>query len=194
MGSYKICLLAHSSATDSLNNNSFTFQETTDTFYKQITLEIGSGKIIQDINLERIVGNQGVLATDSVHSGVKQFEIKLSGYPDKFNILTGIATASSDTTAFTHLFSPEDIGKINQSHSAQAFIPETGKTMSAKIKSTNHAGQLLRDYHIASVTPEINKMVRYSGKLYESRLSNDTFTLYPVSTNWGGTIETPLGD
>ena len=95
---------------------------------------------------------------------------------------------------FRSLFSPEDIGKINQSHSLLTFIPETGKTMSAKIKSTNHAGQLLRDYHIASVTPEINKMVRYSGKLYESRLSNDTFTLYPVSTNWGGTIETPLED
>lgn len=195
MGSYKICLLAHSSVTDSLNNNILTFQETTDTFYKQITLEIGSGEeIIQDINLERIVGKLEFFATDSVHSGVKQFEIKLSGYPDKLNILTGIATASSDTAAFTHLFSPEDIGKINQSHSLLTFIPETGKTMSAKIKSTNHAGQLLRDYHIASVTPEINKMVRYSGKLYESRLSNDTFTLYPVSTNWGGTIETPLGD
>jgi hypothetical protein len=131
-----------------------------DKFYRQITLEIGSGEeIIQDINLERIVGKLEFFATDSVHSGVKQFEIKLSGYPDKLNILTGIATASSDTTAFTHLFSPEDIGKINQSHSLLTFIPETGKTMSAKIKSTNHAGQLLRDYHIASVTPEINKIV-----------------------------------
>lgn len=194
-GNYEIRFLAHSAVTDELTSNVLTFQEVTDAFYKQVSLTIGSGtEIVEDVNLQRIVGRLEFMATDSVHPNLKKFEIRLAGYPNQFNIQTGKGIPAINPFVITHLFTPSETGKKNNSHSLLTFIPETNQTMDVQLTATDFTDKLIWDYSITDVTPQINKTIRYSGKLYSPRLSNDSFTLYIENINWGETVDVPLAD
>nr|WP_321522505.1 hypothetical protein [uncultured Macellibacteroides sp.] len=195
MGNYEIRLLAHSSATNELTENSLTFDEVTDAFYNQTSIIIGSGeKISKDINLQRIVGRVEFMATDTIHSNLKQFKIQLTGYPNKFNLLTGKGIPSVNEFTINHLFTPEETGKENNIHSLLSFIPEENKSMVVKLTATDMLDRYLWSYSIESVIPQVNKILRYSGKLYSPRSSNESVNLYLENINWGETIDIPLID
>ena len=192
-GNYEIRFLAHSSITNEQSENILTFDKVTDAFYKQISLTIGSGEnSISDINLQRIVGRVEFMATDTIHSNLKQFEIHITNYPNRFNILTGKGIPSSETSIITHPFTSNDIGKSNNSHTLLTFIPEVGQNLSIELLSLDYSNKPIRNYTITSVTPQVNKTVRYSGKLYSPTFNNNTLNLFLENINWGESINIPL--
>ena len=195
MGNYEIRLLAHSSATNELTENSLTFDEVTDAFYNQTSITIGSGESIsKEINLQRIVGRVEFMATDTIHSNLKQFKIQLTGYPNKFNLLTGKGIQSANEVTINHLFTAEETGKVNNIHSLLSFIPEENKSMGVKLTATDTLDRHLWSYEIGSVIPQVNKILRYSGKLYSPRSSSESLNLFLENINWGDTINIPLVD
>lgn len=191
-GTYQIGFLAHSSPNPVLSeDNIFSFDSISDTFFllKQLTVEPGK-EVDADITLQRIVSKIEFVAKDAVPRELKQFDIKIGNFPAGFSLFAQEGITASDTVLFSKVYIPQESGNKNTRHAFYCFIPPTGTKIGVKLNALNADNQVYYS-HALEISPEINKIVRYTGRLYSIPLSDNTFT-FEINGNWGGTIENEL--
>lgn len=195
-GKYRICFLTHSSKEVLLSGGKLTFGEVSDAFHSLLDMTVdGTGVMQEDITLERIVSRIDFRATDTVPAGAGRVELEVNHLVPSVNPLTGEGETSLETSLFSYAFQPEDIGKKNFVHSFFTFIPAGDQRLSVKITAYAQNGTILRQQEVVGITPYKNKIVRYSGKLYQAPDHDETFHI-SVSGNgeWDGIEDNELPD
>ncbi len=193
-GNYQICFLAHNSPQNAFAENQFNFERVSDSFYKQLSLPIDVAEVInQDVLLNRTVSRIEFMATDVIHSGLKQFEIHSTGQASQFNILTGKGVASTEKLVHTTTFTEDQLGLKDHIQSFYTFIDDAQPIIDVELLALDFADNLIRKRTINSIRPEINKIIRYKGRLYSRSESDDTFQLSIFNNGvWETTTEEEL--
>lgn len=177
-GNYHICFVAHSSKEVSLEDHHLKFGEVSDTFYKQIELNLKtSDEVNRNIELERIVSRIEFMARDLVPEEAAHFDMEVTHWNDAFDLLTGVGQPGEETKTFTHVFGPEEKKKENMIHSFYTFVPEGDVTLEAKLDAFGGEDKLLRNRTVRGITPYRNKIIRYKGLLYSLSDTEETFQL-----------------
>lgn len=192
VGKYRVAFIAHSSPEMGIisTKGSVTFKEPSDTFYTLYNLTVSGVQESQhDITLNRVVSRIEFVATDAITSSLKQFDIEITNHPNGFSALTGQGNMTA-TTKTTHTFQPEEVGTKNFMHSVYSFSPVQSKNTEIILTAIKKDNRVSRTQSI-TVIPEVNKIIRYTGKLYTFTEANDTF-LVTVNNEWGGVQENVL--
>lgn len=195
-GRYQVCFLGHNSKKTSLSGNTLSFDTVPDSFYNTQLIEINPDQQINnDISLQRIVSRIEFRATDVVPPNIGHFDMLIDNYPNKLNLLTGKGVIHTEKVLLSHLFSPKETGTEKISHFFHTFIPSNNETITVHLSAIDMNDLPLRERSVPGITPQMNKVIRYSGRLYSKTNSDDTFQL-SVSGNgeWGGTEEEELPD
>lgn len=198
-GKYQICFLAHQSETTNLAEGIMSFDKLSDTFYttQSITLDKGQENNA-DIILQRIVSRIEFKATDPVPEALERFDISISNYPDRINILNGKSLIATESYQLTHLFTPEEKKQIGMIHSFYTFIPPENEKLSVVLTATDAEQNVLRTRTITDIIPQINKIVRYSGILFTPPKPDDAENTFQLSIGnqgkWEDTEEIELTD
>ena len=177
-GDYQFYFLAHSSENTTLSGSSLSFDEISDTFYSSLAQTIAPAEIIsEDITLNRIVSKIELKATDSIPTELKRFDMTVTGRSKELDLTDGKGTANTTPHLFSYTFTTEDIGKKDNIHSFYTFFPpEQGKLeIHTEAFATNE--ELIRERVVKNIQPQMNKIIRYSGRLYSKSESDDTFML-----------------
>lgn len=195
-GNYKVCFLTHNAKEVALADGHLAFGEVTDAFHQVHAVTVdAAGLIIEDITLERIVSRIEFCAVDPVPDGADRLEMEVEHLVPSVNPFTGEGVPSTQTTVFSYIFGPDDIGKEHFIHSFFTFIPHDGTPLLVRITTYAHDGTVLRQREVKPVVPLRNKIIRYTGKLYGEASSDETFRV-SVSGNgaWGGVDDNELPD
>lgn len=183
-GKYRVAFIAHSSPEMGIisSKGSVSFKEPSDTFYALYELIVSGVQESQhDITLNRIVSRIEFVATDTIASSLKQFDIKITNHSNGFSALTGLGNTST-TTTLTHIFQQEEIGVKSSTHSIYSFSPIPAKNTEITLTSLKKDNSISRTQSI-QVTPEVNKIIRYTGKLYTFAEANDAFNI-SINNKW----------
>lgn len=193
-GDYRIGFLAHSSPHPVLSEeNVFSFDSISDTFFllKEIGIHAGD-EISPDVTLERVVSRIEFVANDEVPDRLGQFDVKIARYPDRFSLFPQQGIAASDTVALSRIYTGNEAGRKNTVHAFYCFIPPQEETVGVRLEARNAEKETYyaRDLEIS---PRLNKIIRYTGRLYTVPFSDDSF-VPEINSQWGGTIENELSD
>lgn len=191
-GNYRVCFLAHNSKEAAFAENVFSFTEVSDAFYHTASFSLGEhAENYKDILLERIIGKIEFRASDVVPEEVDRFELSVSNYPGKFDILTGEGIACSAPFRLTHKFTKEEKGKPDTSHSFLCFIPSDTTKLQVTLTALDVANDTLRRRIVSDILPLQNKTIRYTGILYTPPQTNDPDNTFQLSISdngkWGPT-------
>lgn len=195
-GNYLISFLAHQSATTTISGSTMTFDEVTDSFHCSQPVAVrADSNIPEDIILQRIVSRIEFCATDTVPAAIKQFDIGISNYAGKLNLLTGKGIIKDSEQTISHLFTPTETGKKEMCHTFFTFISAGNEKMSAHLSAIGMNNQLLRERIVPDIIPQANKIIRYTGRLYSKPSSDETFWLTVLGNGkWETTEEKELTD
>lgn len=196
-GNYRVCFLAHNSKEAAFAKNVFSFAEVSDAFYHTASFSLGENEeSYKDISLERIIGRIEFRASDLVPEEIDRFELSVSNYPGRFDILTGLGVASSAPYRLTHRFTIEEKGKPDTSHSFLSFIPADTTKLSVTLTALDVANDTLRTRTVSDILPLQNKTIRYTGILYTPPQTNAPDNTFQLSIgnngNWGSTEDVEL--
>lgn len=193
-GDYQIGFLAHSSPHPALSEgNVFSFDSISDTFFLLKEFEIHAGdEISPDITLERVVSRIEFVAKDEVPGHLSQFDIKIAQYPDRFSLFTQQGIAASDTVSLSRIYTGNEAGQKNTVHAFYCFIPPQAEKMGIRLEARNAEKEVYYARNL-EVSPRLNKIIRYTGRLYTVPFSDDSF-VPEINSEWGGTIENELPD
>lgn len=193
-GNYQIGFLAHSSPHPALSEeNVFSFDSISDTFFLWKEIEIHAGdEISPDITLERIVSRIEFVANDEVPAHLGQFDMKIARYTDRFSLFPQQGIVASDTVVLSRIYTANEAGRKNTVHAFYCFIPPQEETVGVRLEARNAEKETYyaRDLEIS---PRLNKIIRYTGRLYTVPFSDDSF-VPEINGEWGGTIENELPD
>lgn len=195
-GRYQLCFLAHNSKATFQSGTILAFDSVPDVFYNSRMIEINPDEAINnDISLQRIVSRIEFCAIDTVPRNIGCFDMLIEDYPDKLNILTGKGIVNREKILISYPFASKEIGKKDMVHSFYTFIPAGDEKITTRLCATDKNNLPLREHSVSGIIPQINKVIRYSGRLYSKVDSDDTFQL-TVSNNgeWAGTEENDLPD
>ncbi len=177
-GDYQFYFLAHNSKTATLSGSTFSFDSISDTFYETLSLSLGiAEEINKDITLQRIVSRIEFMATDAVSDVLKQFDMEINGASDQLDITTGLGIKTADKQILSYIFKNDEIGEVNKIHSFYTFIPATKNKIAVHLSAIDNNDELIRERQIDNIIPEINKVIRYKGRLYSRSESDDTFQI-----------------
>lgn len=166
-GNYQFYFLAHTSENATFTDNVFSFDEISDTFFDTQLLELNKGaETNMDICLQRIVSRIEFKPTDIVPEDIDQFEMAVTHYTDKLDLLTGKGIVSPTERTFSYQFKAEEKGVAGKTHSFYSFTPSGGEKISVTLTSTDMDNQEMRSRTVADITPIENKIIRYIGILY----------------------------
>ncbi|MCD8268270.1 MAG: hypothetical protein LUD46_07240 [Parabacteroides sp.] len=186
-GTYKACFFAYQSEKATFSDNVLSFDRLSDSFYETESFTVGEGlESAMSIDLRRIVSRIEFKATDQVPDEIEKFEMKISNYPNRFDLLTGEGITSETEQTFTDSFASEDKGKTGKIHSFYSFIPSGNKKISVMLTSTNAAEQVMRTRTVTDITPIANKIIRYTGILYTPPKPDETGNTFSLSINGNG--------
>ena len=175
-GSYQCYFVAHNSETANLSGTTFSFNKVSDTFYKVLSLEIGAAEEInQDITLNRIVSRIEFMATDPVGSTLKQLDMYIEGDASQLNLTDGSGITSTTNSTISRTFTPEEIGQSNTINGFYTFLPSAEAKLSVRLTAIGQTSETIRERNITNISPAINKIIRYKGRLYSRSESDDTF-------------------
>ncbi|MCC8171816.1 MAG: hypothetical protein LIP00_08540 [Parabacteroides sp.] len=193
-GKYRIGFLAHSSPHPVLSEeNVFSFDSISDTFFLLKEIEIRAGEEISpDITLERIVSRIEFVATDEVPAHLSQFDVKIGRYPDRFSLFGQQGITATDTVSLSRVYSGKETGQKNTVHAFYCFIPPQAEKIGVRLEARNAEKETYYARTI-EISPLLNKIIRYTGRLYTVPFSDDTF-VPEINSAWGGTIENELPD
>lgn len=193
-GDYQIGFLAHSSPRPALSEeNVFSFDSISDTFFLLKEIEIHAGdEISPDITLERVVSRIEFVAKDEVPGHLSQFDIKIARYPDRFSFFRQQGIAASDTVVLSRVYTGNETGQRNTLHAFYCFIPAKEEKMGVRLEARNAEKEIYYARNL-EVSPRLNKIIRYTGRLYTVPFSDDSF-VPEINSEWGGTIENELPD
>ena len=175
-GNYKIAFLAHSSEIVALSGNMFKSDQVSDVFHICEIIPVGTADINKSIELKRIVSRIEFVSEEIVPAALKSFNIEVKPYFNQVNIFTGESATQTNTYTFPHLFTDEEKGTNNFAHSFYTFIPSGNQTISATLIATGNDGSQHKR-EIGNISPVINKIIRYKGKLYSPKSLDETFSL-----------------
>ncbi len=179
-GNYKIAFLAHSSEVVELSGNMFKSDQVSDAFHICEIISVGTNDINKSIELKRVVSRIEFVSEEMVPATLKSFDIEVKPYFNQINIFTGEGATQTNTYTFPHLFTDEEKGTNNFTHNFYTFIPSGNQTISATLIATgNDESQHKRE--VGNITPVINKIIRYKGKLYSPKSPEETFSLSVIN-------------
>lgn len=195
-GDYKFFFLAHNSETATISGSTFSFDNVSDSFYGALSKTIKIAEESKgDIALQRIVSRIEFMATDTVHTALKQFNVEADGISQQLDILTGNGIQTAGKKTFSHTFEPTEIGKVNTTHAFYTFLSETANKLSVHLAAIEKNDLLIRERQINNITPERNKVIHYKGRLYSRSESDDTFFISIFDNGaWGTPQEEVLPD
>lgn len=196
-GNYRFVFIAHSSEETEFSAGAARFDEVSDMFYasEKKTIDASSESQAVDVSLRRPVCRIEFVSTDPVTADLKDFEIRVSQYPEGLHMATGFGTTATVTQAFLHTFTAEETGKTACTHSFYTFIPPETGTLDISLTASNRQGEITRQRKITGITPLPNRIIRYSGRLYAPPGSDDTFRLDVYEGGkWEATEEVELPD
>lgn len=174
-GNYQVYLLAHQSKLATFSKDVFSFDEPSDSFYKNQALHLKEGEETNvDISLQRIVSRIEFKAADKIPEDIARFELTVSHYPNQLEILTGKGDISSVTNNFSYEFRTEEKGQSGKIHSFYSFIPATDEKISVTLTSIGPDNQIMRKRTVTGITPIANKIIRYTGILYTPPKPDET--------------------
>lgn len=175
-GNYQFCFVAHGSEATTLSGTALTFDKVTDTFYKTLHLEIDAAEEInQDITLNRIVSRIEFMATDPVSDILKQFDMCIEGDASRLNLTDGSGIVNTESRTIPRTFTPEEIGQTNTINGFYTFIASPETKLSVRLTAIGQTSETIRERNIRDITPAMNKIIRYKGRLYSRSESDDTF-------------------
>ena len=195
-GNYQIIFIAHSENSATLSDKKIVFDNISDTFHAKIEQEVGlSENTFLDVTLYRIIGKIEFVATDTIPEKLKKFTINVNRYPKQLDVFTGYGSYTNAEHLISYSLNTEDIGKSNFTHSFLSLIPTNSETLDIKLTATDKNELTIRSRTISDVKPLPNQTIRYSGRLYNSAASDDTFILsLHNGGSWGETVEETLPD
>lgn len=195
-GAYEFVVIAHNSSSVSLQGNALAFDRVTDTFHHAFFLEVEPGDIHEEtITLYRVVSKIEFVSTDIVPDDAKEFSIRLDKHPCLLNLSTGHGLAPEEQEPLFTYSLTEYIGSTDVTHAFFTFVPEEGVSLTAHLKAINTTDDILRERTVENIQPVVNKILRYTGRLYNSSHSDDEFTIIlDENGEWSETIENELGD
>lgn len=193
-GNYTFCFLAHMSEVATLSGTILAFDKVSDSFYSKLEANIEWAEVVnEDITLERIISQIQFKATDTVPGQIKKVDMAISGWPDRLNLFTGKGVINTIEQNLSHLFTPEEIGKEGMTHSFYTYLPPDGEKITVRLSATGKNDELIRTRNIRNITPEANKVIRYSGRLYSLSESDNTFEITILNNGeWGVPVEEEL--
>lgn len=195
-GTYRLAFLAHSSPKMSISeDNIFSADSVSDTFFllKKLTI-VSDEEVTETITLKRAVSRVEFIATDPIPSTLNQFDVEISNYPDCFDLLTGVGVINrKELFIISHIYMMKDEGKVNTKHSFYSFVPASSTSqIGIELNALNKYDKVYFSRSV-EVRPQVNKIVRYKGKLYAPPASNDSFTM-EVDGKWDEPVEDKLPD
>lgn len=195
-GKYQFYFLAHNSQKPELAGSVLNFDEVSDSFYAELSRDITAAELVEeDIPLHRAVGRIEFKAIDPVPESVNHFDMLVSKRIKQFDLSTGQGIVSESEQTLSYQFTPEDVGKMDMVHSFYTFIPAVVTSFDVKLSAVDGSGKLLRERNITGVTPEENKIIRYTGRLYRHSESDDAFQLSVFEGGkWDPVVENELPD
>lgn len=177
-GNYTFHFLAHTSEKAVLSGSTLAFDKVSDTFHATENIEIGwAANINKDIELQRIVSQIEFKATDTVPNQIARFEMTVQGWPDQFDLSTGKGVINHSQQLLSHLFTPQEVGKQHMTHAFYTFLPPGDEKISVQLAAIDKNNLPIRKRNIGNITPERNKIICYSGRLYSHSESDNTFQL-----------------
>ncbi len=193
-GNYRIAFLAHSSPHPDLSEeNVFSFDSISDTFFFLKEIEIHAGdEISPDIALERVVSRVEFVAKDDVPAHLGQFDVKVARYPDRFSLFTQQGIVAPDTVSLSRIYAGNEAGRKNTVHFFYCFIPPKEEKMGVRLEARNTEKEVYYARNL-EISPLLNKIIRYTGRLYTVPFSDDSF-VPEINEVWDGTIENELPD
>lgn len=195
-GGYDIIIVAHNSPPGDLTDNNLSFEEVSDTFHYSFYMDIEPGeKNEENVTLYRVVSKVEFISTDKVPDNAREFSIQLDKYSYCLNIKSGHGEITEESIDPFIYSLTEHSGETNLTHSFFSFVPEKGITMHATLKTVSIENEIIRERTVQDIEPIINKIIRYSGRLYNPSHSEDEFTI-TIDENgaWNETIEDELED
>lgn len=196
-GVYKFVLVAHNKiATAQTSKTQMLFDEVSDTFYESFELEIEPGENNQEnIILYRIVSKIEFISTDIVPDNAKEFTIQPDQYSFILDLFTGDGILSEDAPPLFTYPLDEYIGETGLTHSFFTFVPKEDYIFNVELKAIDIENEVLRTRTVENVEPIINRIIRYTGRLYNPSHSDDEFTItIDDDGKWGEPVENDLGD
>lgn len=195
-GNYKIAFLAHSAPNARITeDNIFSADSVSDTFFlqKDITV-IADAEIEESVILKRVVSRIEFIATDPVPSKLAQFDVEITDYPNQFDILKGVGIPDNEQPfTLSHLYMSKEINQANTKHIFYSFVPASASSViGIKLNALDNVDMVYFSRSV-EVRPQVNKIIRYKGKLYAPPASNDTFNM-EVDGKWEATEENELQD
>ena len=195
-GNYQFYFIAHHSETAILSGTNLSFDNVTDTFYKTLSIDIGTAEEInRDITLERIVSRIEFVATDPVTNRIKECRMEIEGAARQLQLTDGTGIPSPESDSSTHTFTAEESGRQDITYAFYTFIPPSGQTLSVRLTTTGQYDEVIRERSVTGIVPERNKIIRYKGHFYSIPESDDTFQV-SINNNgrWDEPVETELPD
>lgn len=193
-GTYRLAFLAHSSPNMSISeDNIFSADSVSDTFFvlKELTI-VADEEVTQTVTLKRAVSRVEFIATDPIPSTLSQFDMEISNYPDCFDILKGVGVIKRTAPLLlSHVYMMKDEGKVNTRHSFYSFVlASSASRIGIELNALNKHDEVYFNRSV-EVRPQVNKIIRYKGKMYAPPASNDSFTM-EVDGKWDELIEDEL--
>lgn len=195
-GDYEIIVVAHNSSSASVSGYHLAFDRVTDTFHHAFRLEVEPAvRYERTIMLYRVVSKIEFVSTDLVPQGAKDFSIRLDKHPSALNLSTGHGVIPEETPSAFNYPLAAYVGETDLTHAFFTFVPEGGTSLTASLKAVDTEDAVLRERTVENIQPIVNKIIRYKGRLYNSSLSDDEFTIIlDEDGQWSETIENELGD
>lgn len=195
-GTYRLAFLAHSSPDMSISeDNIFSADSVSDTFFllKELTI-VSDEEVTENVVLKRAVSRVEFIATDPVPSTLNQFDMEISDYPDCFDILKGAGVIKrTNPLVISHVYMMKDEGKTNTKHSFYTFVATSSASRIRVELNALDKHDEIYFHRTQEVRPQVNKIIRYKGKLYAPPTSNDSFTM-EVDGKWDESEENDLLD
>ncbi|MCD7938494.1 MAG: hypothetical protein LUG98_16670 [Tannerellaceae bacterium] len=195
-GSYRICIITHSSHEATLEEELFIMKDPSDTFCGITSFEIENQKKEIPVTLTRRVSRIEFVPTDEIPEEVEEFCMYIPHQYQTIHVLTGESATNSQGYMYTYTFSEEDKtdGQII-THAFYTLVPEAiqNKLSYVELIVKGKEDEVLYSRKVSDIPVHANRITRYSGLLYSSGMGDGTFDLdFEDGGNWSGTDEYPL--
>ncbi len=196
-GTYKVCLLTHSTAQVTFDDDVLQFDAMSDTFYggAEFDINIATAGNIKEVVLRRVVSCVEFVATDTVPELVKSFEAVFSDRYTSFDLFTGEAVAVPQSYTYAHTFVAEERGKdIFNRHAIFTFVPSTDPEIAEiQLNAKDYQGGSVKRRKLTDIPIVKNKVTRYTGILYTPGIIDDRFDLtFDNDGKWDDPVEENL--
>lgn len=101
----------------------------------------------------------------------------VTGRSKELDLTDGKGIANTTPHLFSYTFTTEDIGKKDNIHSFYTFLPPEQEKLEIHTEAFAINEELIRERVVKNIQPQMNKIIRYSGRLYSKSESDDTFML-----------------